>query len=61
MKFIIFQDSDGQWRFRLVAANNRVVAQSEGYRERRRCRQTIDRIIAGIRDAGCAPGVVDAH
>ncbi len=61
MRFVIFQDTTGQWRFRLVAANNRVVAQSEGYRERRRCEQTIARIIAGIRDSGCAPEVVDAR
>ncbi len=61
MRFVIFQDSDGEWRFRLVAANNKIIAQSEGYRERRRCEQTIQRIIAGIRDAGCAPEVVDAR
>lgn len=58
MRFVIFRDADGQWRFRLVAANNRVLAQSEGYRERRRCEQTIRRIVAGIRDAGAAPDVV---
>ena len=58
MRFVIFQDAAGEWRFRLVAANNRTIAQSEGYRERRRCEQTIYRIIAGIRDAGVAPDVI---
>lgn len=56
MRFVIFQDTDGQWRFRMVAANNRTVAQSEGYRERRRAMQTARAIIDAMR--GSVPEVV---
>lgn len=30
-KYDVFQDDEGLWRWRLVAANNEIVAQSESY------------------------------
>ncbi len=38
MRYRIYRDSIGQWRWRLVAANGRIVADSgEGYVRRRDC------------------------
>ena len=38
MKFYIFKDKAGQWRWNLHAANNRIVADSgEGYFNREDC------------------------
>ena len=31
VRFVKFRDEDGQYRFRIVAVNNEIVAQSEGY------------------------------
>lgn len=41
-KFEVFKDRRGQWRFRLVASNGRIVCQSEGYTRKSNC-------LAGIR------------
>jgi len=30
-KFEIFKDKSGQWRFRLLAGNNKIIAVSEAY------------------------------
>jgi uncharacterized protein YegP (UPF0339 family) len=38
MRFVIWKDADGQWRWTLRARNGRIVADSsEGYRSRRAC------------------------
>ena len=34
MRFEIFKDKQRQFRFRLVAKNGRIIAQSEGYKTR---------------------------
>jgi uncharacterized protein YegP (UPF0339 family) len=31
MKIVLFRDKRGQWRFRAVARNHKIIAQSEGY------------------------------
>jgi uncharacterized protein YegP (UPF0339 family) len=31
MKIVLFKDVRGQWRFRVVARNHKIIAQSEGY------------------------------
>lgn len=36
-KFEIYLDGDDQWRFRLKASNGRIIAASEGYKEKRSC------------------------
>jgi len=36
-KFEIFKDSKEEWRFRLVAGNGEIVAQSEGYTQKHNC------------------------
>ena len=43
-RFEIFRDSQGLWRFRLRAANHKIVCQSEGYTSRRGCLNGIDSV-----------------
>ena len=41
--FQVYEDAGGEWRWRLVAGNDRIVAVSgEGYRDRRDCLHGID-------------------
>jgi len=45
MTFRVFRDNAGEWRWRLVAANGRIVADSgEGYTRRRDVERAIRRI-----------------
>jgi uncharacterized protein len=38
MKFIVWRDKDGEWRWTLRARNGRIVADgSEGYKSKRHC------------------------
>ena len=37
MKAVLYKDADRKWRFRFVAKNNKIVAQSEGYTRRVAC------------------------
>jgi uncharacterized protein len=41
MKIIVFQDGRGEWRFRVVARNHRIIAQSEGYKRKASALKTI--------------------
>jgi len=36
-KFIIFKDTSGQYRFRLVAPNGEIITASEGYSTKQAC------------------------
>lgn len=49
MKFEIYKDNSGEWRWRLKAANNRIVAVSEGYKTKRGALRTIVSIAAEIK------------
>lgn len=45
MTWELYEDAAGEWRWRLVARNGRIVADSgEGYTRRRDCHRAIDRI-----------------
>jgi uncharacterized protein YegP (UPF0339 family) len=46
MRIVIFRSSvfGRQWYFRIVAANNRIVAQSEGYKRKASAVKTAKRI-----------------
>lgn len=38
MKYVLYTDTSGNWRWRLVASNNRIIANSgEGYYNRQDC------------------------
>ena len=50
-KFEVFLDKKEEYRFRLVAANGEIVAQSEGYKNRRSCTDTIHSIMANVDSA----------
>jgi uncharacterized protein YegP (UPF0339 family) len=42
MKFYIYRDTQGYWRWRLVAGNNRIIADSgESYIQKEHCLQAI--------------------
>ncbi len=45
MKFVLYRDAKGEFRWRLVATNGKIVADSgEGYKNRADCAATIDSI-----------------
>lgn len=43
-KFEIYEDSAGKFRFRLRAANNEIVAVSEAYESKSRCKSGIEAV-----------------
>ena len=45
MKFKLFTGKNNQWYFSLLAANNKVIAQSEGYKSKRNALKTIKTMI----------------
>jgi uncharacterized protein YegP (UPF0339 family) len=44
MKFTIYKDKAGEFRFRIVATNGNVLAASEGYKAKASAQGAIDRI-----------------
>ena len=47
MKFHIYKDAAGEWRWRLKAANGKVLADSgEGYNTKQACKDGIDLVKA---------------
>lgn len=44
MKFMIYKDKAGAFRFRIVATNGNVLAASEGYKAKASAQGAIDRI-----------------
>ena len=44
MKFTIYQDKGGEFRFRIVATNGNILASSEGYVAKAPAQSAIDRI-----------------
>jgi uncharacterized protein len=41
MKFELYKDTHDEWRWRLVADNGEIVAQSEGYTRKSNCQKSI--------------------
>lgn len=51
MEFEVYQDKAGEWRWRLKAENNKIVADSgEGYNSKQGCLDGID-VVKGCSDA----------
>jgi uncharacterized protein YegP (UPF0339 family) len=47
MSYEYYKDKKGEWRWRLVASNGRIIADSgEGYSSERECLADIDRVKA---------------
>ena len=45
MTYEYYKDAKGEWRWRLVASNGRIIADSgEGYNSEHECRADIDRV-----------------
>lgn len=44
MKFEIYKDASGEWRFRLKAANGEIIATGESYKNRIDCLSTVELI-----------------
>jgi uncharacterized protein YegP (UPF0339 family) len=52
MVFHLYKDSKGEWRWKLLAANNKIIADSaEGYRHRVDCIDAMKLIKGGIDSA----------
>jgi len=50
-KFEIFKDKKDEFRFRMVAPNGQIIANSEGYTQKQSCLDTIDSIQRNAADA----------
>jgi uncharacterized protein YegP (UPF0339 family) len=50
-KFVVFQDAQGQYRFRLKAGNGQVIATGEAYTTKKACLSGIDSIRRNAPDA----------
>jgi uncharacterized protein YegP (UPF0339 family) len=48
--FQVYKDDAGEWRWRLVAGNNEVIASGEGYRDKHDCLNAIE-LVKGSQDA----------
>ena len=45
MTYVYYKDAKGEWRWRLVAANGRIIADSgEGYKSEKECKDDINRV-----------------
>lgn len=51
MKFTIYQDKAGEFRFRIVATNGNILASSQGYSAKASAKNAIDRIKSDAADA----------
>lgn len=48
MRFVVYQDAAGEWRWRLVAANGQVIATSgEGYTRKADAERAVDTVRGG--------------
>jgi uncharacterized protein YegP (UPF0339 family) len=45
MKFKLFTGKNNQWYFSLLAANNKIIAQSEGYKSKRNALKTMSAMV----------------
>lgn len=60
MRFIVFRGKDGDWRWRLLAGNNRVIADSgEGYSAKNKVIDAVTRISTGAAQIAGAPLEID--
>ena len=52
MRFQIYKDSAGEWRWRFRAANHEIIAvSSEGYSSKSSCRNSVELVQNGAADA----------
>ncbi len=53
--FEVYKDDAGEWRWRLVAGNNEIIASGEGYRDKRDCLHAIE-LVKDSKDARVGGG-----
>lgn len=52
MKFVLYKDARGEWRWRFKAANGNIVCvSSEGYSSKQSAQQSIESVKKGMPDA----------
>jgi len=51
-RFEIYQDKQGLYRFRLIAANSQLIATGQGYKSKKSCKKGIASIIKNAPVAG---------
>ena len=56
MRFQVWRDAAGEWRFRLVAANGEIVAQGESYTRRVDAIRAVAMLKREVRHAGIDAG-----
>ena len=62
MTFDFYEDKAGQWRWRLVADNGRIVADgSEGYTREADVKRAVRTVIEGVFDAESALGLPEVE
>lgn len=49
MKAEIFKDKKGEYRFRIIARNGKILVQSQGYKEKRNAYKTL-KILINLKD-----------
>lgn len=47
-RFVVYKDKKGQWRWRLVAANGRVLAQGEGHSRKTSALRSVEAVKKAI-------------
>ena len=53
MKFVIYKDAKGEWRWRLMSSNGRVMADSgEGYTTKYSAQKGARKVSSSLRDTG---------
>ena len=50
-KFEVYQDGEGEYRYRLKAKNGQIIAASEGYKELKSCLNGIESVRKNAQDA----------
>lgn len=49
MRIDVYEDKQGQWRWRFVAANGRIIADSaEGYSTESNCRRAVNMVLRDV-------------
>ena len=60
MKFTIYQDAAGEYRFRIVATNGNILASSQGYKQKASAVNAIERIKSDAAGANTIDETVEA-
>ena len=51
-KIVLYKDTVGEWRFRIIAANGEIVAASQGYKNKASCLKGVDAVVKVAKNHG---------